>query len=480
MCARLIYLMSVVLLLSVIGNVQAGTVYWGDGGNGHLWSTQENWEGWVLPTAADIAEISKIPGPIVANEGAVAQRIFCGRGGNGELTVDGGTLTVNGPFVLARSAGIEGTVNMFNGSVMGTGNMSVGYLGTGLLKMTGGTITLSGDYNIGVNADSIGHVDLHGGLIIANNLFMRINPGAAGTMDVGGGTLVLNGDKAETVQGYIDDGWITAYNGNGTFELDYNVTNAEQTTLKAVHFLTPNPVDGSSVSVTVNQLQWTLPEPNEPGGIVTCDVYFGTDPQVELNPKVVVGQAVESVAVTLDSDTTYYWALDLYDSSISTTEAYMYCPIFVFNTKNVAPMVNAGADVTTWLADGTRTGVLDGTVTDDGTVDPYTVAWTVVSEPSEGAAVIESATAEDTNITLSAVGEYVLQLEAFDGEFTVADTVTIDAYNDACEAAKSLPGYVALVGDLNGDCRVDDVDKALLEENWLQDNSLVEEWFTGE
>jgi hypothetical protein len=36
---------------------------------------------------------------------------------------------------------------------------------------------------------------------------------------------------------------------------------------------------------------------------------------------------------------------------------------------------------------------------------------------------------------------------------------------------------VPLVGDLNGDCRVDEADMALLEENWLKDNSLTEEWF---
>ena len=31
--------------------------------------------------------------------------------------------------------------------------------------------------------------------------------------------------------------------------------------------------------------------------------------------------------------------------------------------------------------------------------------------------------------------------------------------------------------DLNGDCRVDELDMALLEENWLQDNSLTEDWY---
>jgi len=137
--------------------------------------------------------------------------------------------------------------------------------------------------------------------------------------------------------------------------------------------------------------------------------------------------------------------------------------------------VDAGADVVTWLEAGTRAGNLDATVTDE---EAYTVQWTVVSQPSAGAAVIETATAEDTNITLSAVGEYVLQLEASDGEYSGSDTVTINVYNDSCEAAQSLPDYVPLVGDLNGDCKVDDVDMALLQENWLKDNSLTEEWFT--
>jgi len=81
------------------------------------------------------------------------------------------------------------------------------------------------------------------------------------------------------------------------------------------------------------------------------------------------------------------------------------------------------------------------------------------------------------NPTLSAVGQYVLQLEASDGEYTGSDTVTINVYNDNCEAAQSLGDYVPLVGDLNGDCKVDDVDTALLQENWLKNSALIEDWF---
>ncbi len=144
------------------------------------------------------------------------------------------------------------------------------------------------------------------------------------------------------------------------------------------------------------------------------------------------------------------------------------------------PQVDAGKDVVTWLANGIRVGNLDATVTDDGAISPYTVQWTVISEPNEGAAVIETATAEDTDITLSAQGEYVLQLEAFDGEYSGSDMVTINVYSDSCQAAQSLPDYEPLVGDLNGDCRVDEADMALLEESWLQDNALTDEWSTAD
>jgi len=48
-------------------------------------------------------------------------------------------------------------------------------------------------------------------------------------------------------------------------------------------------------------------------------------------------------------------------------------------------------------------------------------------------------------------------------------------YADSCEATKALPDYEPLVGDLNGDCKVDDLDLALLQQNWLKDISLTEE-----
>ena len=90
-----------------------------------------------------------------------------------------------------------------------------------------------------------------------------------------------------------------------------------------------------------------------------------------------------------------------------------------------------------------------------------------------GPVVVETPTADDTNVTLSRLGEYVLQLDAFDGEYTGSDSVVINIYRDVCEAANSLPDYVTPAGDFNGDCKIDEDDMALLEENWLTDNSLI-------
>ena len=73
--------------------------------------------------------------------------------------------------------------------------------------------------------------------------------------------------------------------------------------------------------------------------------------------------------------------------------------------------------------------VLDGTVTDDGEIQPFTSAWTQISGP--GTATFADASAVDTSATFSVDGVYVLRLTADDGEHVVTDdvTITVDAAN---------------------------------------------------
>ncbi len=483
---KMICLVSFVLVFSLVGNVQAADVTWTDTIGDHLWSTERNWDSLTVPTSADTAVINMLPCPIIANEGAVADVVLVGHGSEiGALTVDGGTLTTTNYFLLGSGQGSNGTVNMINmnsGTITCNKHFFVGYSCSATLNMTGGTITIGTNFRIASMATATGHLNLDGGIITSNNLEMRKEAGSVGTMDVGGGTLIINGNRISLVQGYIDNGWITAYDGNGMLNLDYDVTNEGKTTLTALHNLNPFPADHGTVGAGAVELSWTLPDPCVPGQPVPVDVYFTDDLQALqwfTDPaaiQVVNQQNVTSVVVQAQPKTRYYWAVDTY---IGDPNDPIFGSIFSFIADNLPPEVDASADVVTWLQEGVaRTGNLDATVTDD---DAYTVQWTVVSEPNDPNnpdALIAEPSAEDTGITLSAAGEYVLQLEAFDGEYTGSDTVTINVYNDSCEAAQSLPDYEPFPGDLNGDCIVDDLDLAILQEDWLKVNLLTEEWFT--
>ena len=469
------------MVMSLMSDAGAAVLRW-NGSADILWSTPANWQDSTVPSAVDTAMINVLPGPTVANEGAVANTMWLGEGGNGGgLIIDGGTLTVNTWLFVQIGGQGDCLMNMISGTVnVSVGGFGVGMRGPATLNMTGGTVTCPG-FLIGIESGSNGFVNLDGGTITCAYFTMARDGGSAGSMDVQAGTLIVNGNAVATVRGYIDNGWITAYDGNSTLELDYDITNEGQTTLRAVHKLNPSPHDGGHASPGDTELRWTLPDPCVPGQTVLVDVYFTDDYDALWNfispeaIRVVNKQNVSSVVVQTQPKTRYYWAVDTY---IGDPNDPIIGPIFSFFPDNRTPEVNAGADVVSWLQDGLRIRNLNGRIMDDGAIQPYTVQWTVVSEPddpnSPDAAIADS-TAENTSITMSAVGQYVLQLDAFDGEYTGSDTITINVYADSCEAAKALPDHEPLVGDLNGDCKVDDLDLALLEENWLKDISLTEE-----
>ena len=56
---------------------------------------------------------------------------------------------------------------------------------------------------------------------------------SAGSLDLTGGTLIVNGDVTSTINGYISSGWITAYGGSGTLHVDYNTSTPGKTTVTA-------------------------------------------------------------------------------------------------------------------------------------------------------------------------------------------------------------------------------------------------------
>jgi hypothetical protein len=362
MSGKMLRILALAIVGSLISDAGAAVLPW-SGSADTFWSTPDNWGG-AVPTSVDTASIGMAPGPVVADESAVADIIWVGSGRSAaDLTVDGGTLTTTKWVIVGINTGSHGTVNMKSGI------------------FTVGSTLLLGDREEGT-----GHVNLDGGVLTVGNLEMRRGADTVGTIDVQAGTLIVNGNAADTIQRYIDSGWITAYDGNGTLELDYNVTNEGKTTLTAVHNMNPSPRDGGIASSGDVELIWTLPDPCVPGESVLVDVYFTDDYEALwtfVNPdaiRVIDKQNANSVVVQTQPKTRYYWAVDAY---IGDPNDPIIGPIFSFIADNTAPEVNAGADVVSWLQDGVRVRNLTGSVVDDGAIAPYTVQWTVVSEPDD-------------------------------------------------------------------------------------------------
>ena len=476
MFKKMTCLIALVLPLVLLNSASA-QIMWDEGGFDQLWSTAANWSTDTIPTSIDPVSIDDPMNThceIKDGITAVCETLRVGNGGSKtNLDISGGSLTAAGAYIGVDNTAGHGILNM-SGGLFTTGGLQVGLGGTGTINMTGGTIKLNDNLVI-PGGTGTGTVNLLGGTINASDLRMTSEKGS---MNITTGILILDGNDVETVRTFINDGRITSYKGQGTLNLDYNVTNEGKTTLSATALLRPNPADGAKVAPGELELSWTLPDPCVPGEPVPVDVYFTDNLQLLLDftdpaaIQIVSMKNVSSIAVPTQSKTRYYWSVDTYAGSPADP---VLGPIFSFYVDNIPPRVDAGAEIATWLQDGTRTGSLDATVIDEENIILW--MWSVVSEPNEGTAVIDNIYVEDPNVTLSAVGEYVLNLLAFDGEYRGEDTVTINVYNDSCQAAQSLPDYVPIVGDLNGDCKVDEADRALLEENWLMDNSLIDGWY---
>jgi hypothetical protein len=342
-----------------------------------------------------------------------------------------------------------------------------------IIDYTGVVNILHQPFQIGQGSGGDGIVEIRGGELKLNDngLTFRAGANSSASMDFSGGvmTQVYTAARLAYINDHIADGTITAYGkvtasyGTGTVQVE---TIDDTIVVKGLHPFNPVPEDGGDVVPGSTTLEWTV----DAGTLV--DVWFGAKADLSDFAKIVDKKAVTSTTVTTVAKQRYFWAVDTYLAGETDPELGI---VFDFTADNQPPVVNAGADLLTWVGDdGTRIKALDGTIIDS---DAYTVQWTVFSEPDDPNspdAVIADPSAEDTSITLSAVGEYVLQLEAFDGEYTGTATITINVYNDGCEAAQSLPDYIPLPGDLNGDCKVDDLDLDIIEENWLEDSSLTD------
>jgi len=241
----------------------------------------------------------------------------------------------------------------------------------------------------------------------------------------------------------------------------------------------PVPTNHANVGVGLSQLSWTNPEPNEVGGIITCDVYLGTNepnlarPGYNLN-KLVTGTAAESVAIpagTIQRNTTYYWIVDVHDTTRGKTQGF----VWTFNTNNNPPQVTVGGTQYLWLNNAgdpaSATAILSGNATDDGYPAPFTLLWEQVSGPAT--VTIDPSNAAQTTVVLPAAGDYQFRLTADDTDLQGIGLTQIYVRANPCLAAQVKPGYTVIPGDFNNDCVVNMTDFADMAKNWLECNSLA-------
>jgi hypothetical protein len=416
MCKRWVSLILFVSVVGLAGNAPAADISWDGSGTDSLWSTAANWAGDAVPTASDDAIIEMDPGATIddsvkadaanvriadtagstgrvvmtggtltvhqtgsggpglwiSNTGTgyfdmsggtvSAEHVYLPRNPPGQayMTMSGGTVTVGQTFTLGLHAGEYGELNMSGGTINVASMFRCPDNGQAVLNMRGGTINVSDTFFIIRRGTSTGttsgHVQLDGGTITAEDFEMDTeNTGRPATMDITGGTLVINGDKVDKIKRYIAKGWITAF-GSGGGGVNVGLAGGN-TVVSAGLSWNPSPKDGA-IDVPVDVvLSWS------PGQhAVKHDVYFGTslddvnNATPTSNPAgVYKGSQTANTYQTsrLEMSRTYYWRID----DISAENAISKGSVWQFTTEPFAyPIAAESISATASSSNGPNEG----------------------------------------------------------------------------------------------------------------------------
>jgi hypothetical protein len=244
--------------------------------------------------------------------------------------------------------------------------------------------------------------------------------------------------------------------------------------------LCPIPIIGGAQNLPNKVISWT-----NPPRAVNADVYmmdlpspadYGVNPRTE---GTLIAHDTNAQSLTVSSlrvNRYYYWIVDVNMGS-SVVGGF----IWDFHTTNL----NVVAGPTQYLVRtaSPKTLILNATVTSDNAIATY--AWTNITAAANKdpytTVTIVSPTTEDTNVTLTNTepnhtvdGWYQFTLTVTDVQGNIAaDTVNVGVYATCAAAAIADPNdnYTG-AGDLNGDCKVDLYDFAVIANNWLACDSL--------
>ncbi len=316
--------MAGIIVISLAGSAWSAVVYdqWIGAPDKSDWNTSENWATGYVPNILAPNEIDNVraglktaTGPVLGAEttNAAAYQITIGGTPGGILTMSGGSLYVSQYIAMGASVADNGTLDMNSCTVTIGQKLFVGQMGTGTVNMRGGNINITAELSIADLNTATGTVNLNGGVITASLLQMKRSGGGTAKLDIGGGTLILDGDQSTAITNF--GSMITAYNGLGTLHVDYNNINAGKTTVMATIVQpqagNPGPSNGAANVVLNAALSWTAGD-----GAVSHNVYFGT-----VSPGASQGNQSGTTfnPGALTPSTTYFWRIDEVNESNGVT-----------------------------------------------------------------------------------------------------------------------------------------------------------------
>ncbi|HCO93716.1 MAG TPA: hypothetical protein DIU00_07165, partial [Phycisphaerales bacterium] len=275
MLKKMICLISFVLILSSVG--YSADIHWTGSGSDKLWTTRENWELNKVPTTGDNVFLNMPAaksGPIFQDGMDVKINGLSSEvAGESTMTMTGGTLEIADYIWWGDDNNNHGIFTMSGGTITVGNEFELGWGGgSGTWTMTGGSVTC-GELIIPTDSGAAGELFLHGGTITVGSDGLEMSP--VGLIDVGDGTLILEGDLTAQINDLIDAGQITFYGGGGLVVLDYDGRNPGKTTLSARwtgKAYNPEPADGAYHEDTWVTLGW-LPD----DAAASHDVYLGED-----------------------------------------------------------------------------------------------------------------------------------------------------------------------------------------------------------
>ncbi len=179
-------------------------------------------------------------GGLVVENGGVLTSLRGSRVGNnnlceGRLTINtGGVVNVLGWLMIAGDSLVTGKVTI-NGGELNIDNhlwMATGADSIGVLELNRGTVNVSGILGVGTvdffSGGGVGTVNVNGGVLALNSIHSStangvylpsVQPGSIINI-TGSGLITLPGDFTGTIQNYVTEGKITAYDGLGTIITD--------------------------------------------------------------------------------------------------------------------------------------------------------------------------------------------------------------------------------------------------------------------